>query len=116
MRKLSIVLTVAVLATIGFSSCGDSSKSLKGTSWKSEERSYSGGKEYELYSFTTGTKCKLDFCANGKVLETLKGTYTYKHPNLTVDFGFDTAYTGIVDGNKMTLTHEGGYTFTVTKQ
>jgi len=110
MRKLSIILAVAVMATISFSSCGE--KSLKGTSWKSEVL----GREYVIFNFTSATECKAVFYWDDEEDGTLTGTYTYNHPNVAIDFGFYAKYTGIVDGNKMTLTHEAGKTFTVNKQ
>jgi len=110
MRKLTIFLAVALMATIGFSSCGDS-KSLKGTSWKSD-----GEKEYVIFSFTSETECKSDYYWDGKIDDTSKGTYTYISPNVTIDLGFDATYTGTVDGKKMTLLHEDGFTIILTKQ
>ena len=110
MKRFSIVLFAAVFAAIGLSSCGN--KSLKGTSWKSEVM----GKDQVVFNFTSESECEEVFYWNGKEDGTLKGTYTYNYPNVTIDCGFDATFTGFVDGNKMTLTHEDGVIIVLTKQ
>ena len=114
MKKLSIILVVALLATIGFSACGN--KSIKGTSWKSDVQSTPGVTTYSIFNFTTNTDCEGIYYWNNEVDGTANGTYTYNHPNVTIDLGFDAHFTGTVDGKKMTLLHEDGVTIILTKQ
>ena len=110
MRKLSIILALAFLATIGFSSCGE--KSLKGTSWKTDVVN----SEYDIFRFTTDSKCSVELYSDNDLDVVETGTYTYNHPNVTIDCGIDLIFTGSVSGNKMTLLNDDGFTVIATKQ
>ena len=115
MRKLSIILAVAFMATISFYSCGN--KSLKGTSWKTEvQYLFEDVEIYSIFNFTTDSECKYVSYWDGEEDDILIGTYTYNHPNVTIDLGFDATYTGTVNGKKMTLLHEDDVTIILTKQ
>jgi len=101
MQKISIILAVAVLATIGFSSCGN--ESLKGTSWKSNVTENENGQYYNILNFKTNTECNIISYKNGEEsYMPSKGTYTYNAPSIRIDLNF-VYFIGTVEGNKMTL-------------
>ena len=107
MQKLSIFLAVALLATIGFYSCSNkllNNNSLKGTSWKMETQVNA----YSILNFKTNSECEGIRYWNGEVDATYTGTYTYIHPNISIDLSADEKYTGIVDNDTMTLQNEDG--------
>ena len=82
MKKILILLLSACYMT-GILSCSKVEDSLVGTNWTS----HTNGQDeiYEL-CFYTETKVELSAIINGKITETLYGTYDYKPPYVFFKF------------------------------
>jgi len=110
MKKLTILLAVALIATIGISSCNKNP--LVGTIWVE----YGGQAQMQ---FSTATNCMMVVTSSSES-ESAPGIYTYKKPNITItltppgDPSF--TVTGTVIGDQMTLSASGGETMIFTKQ
>ena len=111
MKKL-ITLMLALAAIVAFVSCdknAENKNSLVGTTWVANiDVDVTGTIE-----FKTKTDCDvISTYPDGS--ETIKGTYVYNAPKITITANQVTA-SGTVDGNKMTITG-GGETLVFTKK
>ena len=109
MKKSTLFLAVALLVTIGFYSCENKNNSLRGTTWLSEILIDIEGDEFQvIIKFINNTDCGV-VAVYTKFVSTdydnvyANAKYTYKHPNISIDYIFGKSCTGTINGNEMTL-------------
>ncbi|MDR3328914.1 MAG: hypothetical protein LBS63_02240 [Prevotellaceae bacterium] len=120
MKRFFVVAAAALMAASTFVACSDDKKeeeggapdSLVGTTWRFSEKSEEDNQVYyTIYDFTTSTVGAMKQGVEGGTDEQSESiTYSYTKPNvtITVDEFPDSHATGVVSGNKMTLTHRYG--------
>jgi len=102
MKKSTIFLAVALLATIGFYSC-ENKNSLAGTTWLSEIIST----EWSEYQYKIEFYNKNEYKWTDIMGHYFIGKYTYKSSTVSIISFNGSILTGTVNGNKMTLLISG---------
>ena len=110
MKKSTLFLAVALLATIGFYSCENENNSLRGTTWFSTTvLNYDAKMKIKFYDKTNCETIGVDEYLIEEELTDIpqhfwaKIKYTYNNPNISIIFDNKTTWKGRVNGNEMIL-------------
>jgi len=101
MKKSTLFLAVALLVTIGFSSC-ENQNSLAGTTWLSEIIDIKGNEFQMEIEFYNEPDCKI-IPLKDHYYVTGEYKYTCKSSKVSIIFDSGTPWTGTINGNEMTL-------------
>lgn len=115
---LFFALTLLVLA---FSSCEDDDEkdALSGTTWisRDETPNFEGSRTIE---FRTNGECSVEVMEKPHDMpesrSTANGTYKYVSPSISITWSDGFKENGTIEGARMTLVDEDGYSETFTKQ